>query len=63
MGQAKADFHPKLFYRKLEKLLHQIDRGAPNTDSFARLTGDVDTGAGASGTARDHKDQRQCQCP
>ncbi|MGD8375144.1 MAG: PP2C family protein-serine/threonine phosphatase [Acidobacteriota bacterium] len=38
---ATVGFQPKHFYRKLENLLESIDRGDPNIDWFAQLTGQM----------------------
>ena len=34
-------FRPKLFYRNLKKLLHQIEVGAPNEDWLVRLVVEI----------------------
>ena len=34
-------FHPKQFYRILDDLLHQIEKGRPNEDWYARLVVDI----------------------
>ena len=34
-------FHPKQFYRKLDELLHRIQKGRPNEDWYARLVAHI----------------------